>query len=95
MQRSPGQVHPRGQHALSCRPDAWGGLRATFQRVKMPTGELRARLAAPPPPFKRLAIRDLLPPSQRDAYDAIVRAEAEGVKSDDLVRQLIDWVKHP
>jgi hypothetical protein len=61
---------------VSAAIDAWGGLRRSFQREGMPTGELRARLASAPRPFRRLGVRDLVPPEQRETYDEIVRAQA-------------------
>ena len=59
--------------------DANGVFRRTFGRPTMPDGELRARLAQPPVPFRSVTIRELVPPSQRAAYDAIILAQANGV----------------
>ena len=56
--------------------DERGAFRRTFGRPLLPLGELRARLAQPGPPFRRLAIRDLVPPALRAAYDATLDADA-------------------
>ena len=41
--------------------DAVGSFRASFGRTELPMEELRRRLATPPPPFRLLSIRDLVP----------------------------------
>ena len=58
--------------------DEWGGLRESFLRPKLPRDELRARLATPPPPFRLLTVRDLVPTELRPAYDATVLADSMG-----------------
>jgi hypothetical protein len=59
--------------------DERGTFKQTFERPSMPPGEMRARFATPSPPFRLLAVRDLVPPCQRAAYDEIVNAEARGL----------------
>jgi len=51
--------------------DEHGDFKRTFARPIMPTGEIRARLATPAPSWRLLSIRDLVPPSQRKAYDDV------------------------
>ena len=51
--------------------DEHGDFKRTFARPAMPAGEIRARLATPAPSWRLLSVRDLVPPSQRKAYDDV------------------------
>ena len=64
--------------SVSAARDSHGAFRATFGRPQVPPGELRARLAAPPPALRELQVRDIVPPAQRAAYDVILQALADG-----------------
>ena len=46
--------------------------------MTLPAAELRARLAAPPPVFHALGVRELVPPSHRAHFDSVVAAERSG-----------------
>ena len=62
--------------------DEWGGFRNGFHMPVLPEGQMRSRLASPPPGFRSLEIADLVPPAARADYahaisDAAVFAEYE------------------
>ena len=55
--------------------DSHGRFRSSLERRALPDGEVRARLASPPLPFRHLRLRDLVPPALRPAYEVAVEAD--------------------
>lgn len=55
--------------------DSHGRFRSSLERRALPDGEVRARLASPPLPFRHLSLRDLVPPALRPAYEVAVEAD--------------------
>ena len=55
--------------------DEEGAFRATFGHPALPADELAARLAARPPPFVAVTVRDLVPEHRRADYDASAAPE--------------------
>jgi hypothetical protein len=55
--------------------DSHGRFRSSLERQALPDGEVRARLASPPLPFRHLSLSDLVPPALRPAYEVAVEAD--------------------